>query len=56
MLDLKEAIKIQLKDFVKSEDILDLNLCTNCSTDIELHSYRRKQENSGRLFSFVYIK
>ena len=56
MLDLKEAIKIQLKDFVKSEDILDLNLCTNCSTDIELHSYRRKQESSGRLFSFAYVK
>lgn len=56
MLDLKEAIKIQLKDFVRSENILDLNLCTNCSTDIELHSYRRKQENSGRLFSFAYIK
>lgn len=56
MLDLKEAIKVQLSDLVERNNILDLNICTNCSEEYHLHSYRRDQEASGRLFGFAYIK
>lgn len=56
MLDLKKVIEVQLKDIVKKEDILDLDLCTVCNKEIKLHSYRNLAENSGRLFSFAYIK
>ncbi|MGL5634884.1 MAG: peptidoglycan editing factor PgeF [Sarcina sp.] len=56
MLNLKEAIKIQLKELVKPENIMDLDICTNCNDKYELHSYRRDKENSGRLFGFAYIK
>ena len=56
MLDLKFAIRKQLEDIIKNENIRDLDLCTNCNTDYELHSYRRKMEDSGRLFSFAFIK
>ncbi|WP_297519510.1 peptidoglycan editing factor PgeF [uncultured Clostridium sp.] len=56
MLDLKFAIKEQLKDSVKFEDIRDLDLCTNCNLDYDLHSYRKKAKQSGRLFSFAFIE
>ncbi|MGL4451540.1 MAG: peptidoglycan editing factor PgeF [Sarcina sp.] len=55
MLDLKFAIKKQLKDLLKAEDIKDLNICTNCNDEYELHSYRKKMEEAGRLFSFAFI-
>lgn len=56
MLDLKKVIKIQVSDLVKKENILDLDLCTVCNKELKLHSYRNLAENSGRLFSFAYIK
>ena len=56
MLDLKFAIRKQLEGIIKDENISDLDLCTNCNTDYELHSYRRKAEEAGRLFSFAFIK
>ncbi|MGL4739824.1 MAG: peptidoglycan editing factor PgeF [Sarcina sp.] len=56
MLDLKKVIKVQLNSLVQADNITDLNICTNCSEEYHLHSYRRDQENSGRLFGFAYIK
>ena len=56
MLDLKFAIKEQLKGLVRNEDIKDLNLCTNCSTEYKLHSYRTSGVESGRMFSFAFIE
>lgn len=56
MLDLKFAIKKQLEGLLKSENIKDINICTNCNDEYELHSYRRKAEEAGRLFSFAFIK
>lgn len=55
MLSLETAIRRQLKGIVREENISSLNLCTNCNEEYKLHSYRKFKEQSGRLFSFVYI-
>lgn len=55
-LDLEKCIINQVKDIVKAENIKSLGVCTYCNKDVELHSYRVQKENSGRLFSFVYVK
>lgn len=56
MLDLEKCVRLQLAGVVKEENIKSLNICTYCEKDIELHSYRKEQEKSGRLFSLVFIK
>lgn len=56
MLNLEYAIRKQLEGIVHNENIKSLNICTNCNEQYKMHSYRRDLENSGRLFSFVYIK
>lgn len=56
MLKLVESIKQQLASVINECNIQELNICTNCTTDYEMHSYRRANENSGRLFSFVYVE
>ncbi|MEG2353236.1 MAG: peptidoglycan editing factor PgeF [Clostridium sp.] len=58
-LSLSRCIEIQLKNFgLKDENIHDLNLCTYCSEEYNLHSYRKNQDKNiyGRMFSFIYIK
>lgn len=40
---------------VKEESIHELNICTFCNNEYELHSYR-KNKNAGRMFSFIYLK
>ncbi|WP_297435071.1 peptidoglycan editing factor PgeF [uncultured Clostridium sp.] len=55
MLDLKKVIRVQLADIVNVDKIIDLDICTNCSEDIEFYSYRKKKEEAGRLFSFAFI-
>lgn len=56
MLSLENAIKKQLEGIVKRDNIKSLGICTNCNSEYKMHSYRRKLDEAGRLFSFVYIK
>ncbi len=54
-LDLQRCVEVQLVNSgIKSKNIVCTNLCTYCSKDIELYSYRKKEESCGRLFSFVF--
>ncbi|SHH40698.1 conserved hypothetical protein [Clostridium collagenovorans DSM 3089] len=56
-LSLYNCILKQLKEFgVMEENIIDIKLCTYCNKEFKLHSYRKDKENSGRMFSYVYIK
>lgn len=56
-LDLEKCIKKQLTNKgVKTENINSLNLCTFCSDEYELYSYRKCSINYGRMFSFVYLR
>lgn len=41
---------------VRQENIISLGLCTYCSKDIKLHSYRRSNGDYGRLFSFIILE
>lgn len=54
-LDLQRCVEIELlKCGVRLENIISTNLCTYCSDDRKLYSYRKKDESEGRLFSFVF--
>lgn len=59
-LDLTKCIKLQcIEAGIKEDKVYDTNLCTGCSDEskgIMLHSYRKMKENSGRLFSLIYMK
>lgn len=56
-LSLYNCILRQLKEFgVMKENVIDIKLCTYCNKEFKLHSYRKDKENSGRMFSYVYIK
>lgn len=56
-LSLEECILKDIRELgVKEENINVLDLCTYCSKDIKLHSYRKSNGDYGRLFSFVIIK
>ena len=55
-LDLQKCVEIQLiNEGIKNNNIVCLNLCTHCSNDKKLYSYRKKEESQGRLFSFIFI-
>ncbi|CAG7840656.1 peptidoglycan editing factor PgeF [Clostridium haemolyticum] len=56
-LSLQSCIEKQLrdKDITKNQIHL-LNMCTYCSREYKFHSYRRNKEESGRMFSFIFIK
>lgn len=41
---------------VKLDQINQLNICTYCSEKYHLYSYRKDKEESGRMFSFIFIK
>ena len=41
---------------VNKENIHSLNLCTHCSENIRLFSYRKSKGTYGRMFAFAYIK
>lgn len=54
-LNLQRCIEVQaVKMGIIPENIIDMNLCTYCSKDKKLYSYRKKEESEGRLFSFVF--
>lgn len=54
-LNLQKCVEIELiKAGLLRENIIAVNLCTYCSDEIKLYSYRKKEEAKGRLFSFVF--
>ena len=55
-LNLEICIEKDLIDGgLKEENINSLNLCTYCSNEIKLHSYRKSEGAYGRMFSFVIL-
>jgi YfiH family protein len=56
-LNLEACIVDDLKRAgVKDYNINSLNLCTYCSDDIKLHSYRKSQGSYGRMFAFIMLR
>ena len=56
-LNLEACIVDDLKRAgVKDCNINSLNLCTYCSNDIKLHSYRKSQGSYGRMFAFIMLR
>jgi len=56
-LNLEVCIIEDLKSAgVQEYNINSLNLCTYCSDDIKLHSYRKSKGSYGRMFSFIMIR
>jgi YfiH family protein len=41
---------------IRDSNINSINLCTYCSDDIKLHSYRKSQGSYGRMFSFIILR
>jgi YfiH family protein len=41
---------------VQDNNINSLNLCTYCSEDVKLHSYRKSEGSYGRMFSFIMLR
>lgn len=56
MLNLVAVIKNELSIILGKENVKSLDICTNCTTDYKMHSYRNNKEEAGRLFSFVYVE
>ena len=55
-LNLEKCIKQQLLICgIKKENIQSAGVCTFCSNEYKLHSYRKDKEASGRMFSFIYL-
>jgi YfiH family protein len=55
-ISMKNCIISQLKSLgIYEEQITSVDVCTYCNENFDLHSYRKQKENSGRMFSFVYI-
>lgn len=56
-LNMEECILEDLRQSgITKDNIFSLNLCTHCSEDVKLFSYRKSEGTYGRLFSFVYMK
>ncbi|MFX0549152.1 peptidoglycan editing factor PgeF [Hathewaya histolytica] len=41
---------------LKKDNINLIPICTYCSKDVKLHSYRKGKDGYGRMFSFIYKK
>lgn len=55
-LNMEECILEDLRNSgVKEENIYSIPLCTYCSSEIKLHSYRKSNGLYGRLFAFVVL-
>jgi YfiH family protein len=56
-LNLEACIIDDLKKAgVQNYNINTLNLCTYCSDDVKLHSYRKSEGSYGRMFSFIMMR
>lgn len=55
-LDLEKCILYELKrNKIADSNIYTTDICTYCSKRYHLHSYRRDNQKTGRMFSFIYI-
>lgn len=55
-LSMEECILKDIRDSgIKEENIYALPLCTHCTEEIKLHSYRKSKGLYGRMFSFVIL-
>ena len=55
-LSMEECILKDIRDSgIKEENIYSLPLCTHCTEEIKLHSYRKSKGLYGRMFSFVIL-
>ena len=53
---MEECILKDIRDLgIKEENIYALPLCTHCTEEIKLHSYRKSKGLYGRMFSFVIL-
>lgn len=56
-LNLQKCVELELIEAgVLKKNIKSLNLCTSCSKEVELYSYRNPEESNGRLLSFVFMR
>ncbi|OOM13631.1 peptidoglycan editing factor PgeF [Clostridium saccharobutylicum] len=56
-LNLEACIISDLKRAgVEEHNINSIDLCTYCSDDIKLHSYRKSEGSYGRMFSFIILR
>lgn len=56
-LNLEACILDDLKKAgISDSNINSLNLCTYCSDDMKLHSYRKSQGAYGRMFAFIILR
>ncbi|MFW2488403.1 peptidoglycan editing factor PgeF [Clostridium chromiireducens] len=56
-LNLEVCILDDLKKAgIQDENINSIDLCTYCSEDVKLHSYRKSQGSYGRMFSFIILR
>ncbi len=56
-LNLQKCILKQLElSGIHHANIFCADLCTFCNDTYKFHSFRKQQENFGRLFSFVILK
>ena len=57
MLSLANVIRKDLNNYgIAEKNIHEIELCTKCSKNPKFHSYRRDGKESGRQFSFIYLK
>lgn len=56
-LNIKQCLLYQLEyKNIPKENIIDINQCTYCNKEYNMHSYRKDAFNAGRMFSFIYVK
>ncbi|MCM0648747.1 peptidoglycan editing factor PgeF [Clostridium swellfunianum] len=56
-LNLERCIVAQLEHVgVQQKNIKCIDICTYCSEDVQLYSYRKDKDSCGRMFSFVYLE
>lgn len=57
MLSLEKCIRVQLELLeVPCYNILSAGICTKCSKEYDMYSYRRDPEVNGRMFSFIIMR
>lgn len=55
-LNLEKCIIRQLEaNGIQKENIITTNICTYCGSEYNMYSYRKQKEDSGRMFSFIYL-
>lgn len=52
----KCIINALIEKGVSEDNINTLNICTYCSKEEKLYSYRKNGESKGRLFSFIFLQ